>query len=402
MKKDDKQPESPKKKPQKKRANKPLPKNKHPVHMPNVDLDLGAIARVMPSDATMQAAQRAAESAAKIFSAQDTQIQKIAVDFAKSLNMPYTQLELQRFTVGLDSLAQSIAIVQQSQITQAIKPLLEANKIYYQQFAQIFRNMSTMNEFVGLRLSSLVALQEVVKINVARFADIVQPLYDAKIGMFAAFESIGKLMPTIKIAQETFTVHLSSLEGQREVGQNAKVDIAIKAVQEKEGQAAVGGNIITYKERNGYVLVRRGDFELLVSSANENDGILRGIDGIKSMLGGSDDQLVDVKAQFTKVTAELTLFGKTITVSGNSYQASLCEVLFNSEAALVTEWYIDDLLTTEEFGMLEVSDDARRNWLDRIYQWARQLNMKIAIETGKKDFILVRDQKVYINPIYLS
>lgn len=369
---------------------------------PNV-YDLDALARAaMPSNTTMNAAKRAAKSATKIVSVQDRQIQKIAIDFANSLNMPYTQLELQRFTVGLDSLAQSIAIVQQSQITQAIKPLLEVNKIYSQQFAQIFRNMSTLNEYVGLRLNSLVALQEVVKINVARFADIVQPLYDAKIGVFAAFESIGKLMPTIKIAQETFTVHLSSLEGQREVGQNAKVDIAVKTVQEKEGQAAVGGNIITYKERNGYVLVRRGDFELLVLSANDSGGILRGIDDIKSMLGGTDGQPVDVKAQFSKVTAELTLFGKTITVSGSSYQASLCEVLFNSEAALAAEWYIDDLLTTEEFGVLEVTDDARKDWLDKVYQWARQLNLKIATETGKKDFILVRDQKVYVNPHYLS
>lgn len=389
MKQNDKQPKKPNNKPKKEAASKPLPKKLDQKTSYILDLDAPELAIVKDAHQHVERNQK--------------EMQLMATEFANSLKMPYSQLELQQFTAGLDNLAKSIAVIQQSHIAEAIKPLIEANKIYQEQFAQVFRSFAAINEFTSLRLNTVIALQGMIKTNVAVFADFGKIIYDAKLNLFSAFESINKMMPAVKIVSETFAVKLNTLEGHKVVGQRTTVDVAVKTVREHEGQTAVGGNIITYRERGNFVLVKRGDFNLLVASANNNDGIKHGIDDIKQLLGSKEEaKPLEVNARFTKVSAELTLFGKTIRISGDSYQGSLCEILFNSEEAFGAEWHIDDLLTTDEFGMQEVPDEERSHWVDRVYQWARQLNMKIASMTGKQDFIMVRDQKIFINPRYIS
>jgi len=87
---------------------------------------------------------------------------------------------------------------------------------------------------------------------------------------------------------------------------------------------------------------------------------------------------------------------KDIPIPPNSNQNSLCKVIFKNKSSLRKEWSWDEML--EKWGGSYEDKEAWR----KVYNAGREVNKKVAIETGVKDFLIVKKLTIAVNPNYLK
>jgi hypothetical protein len=90
---------------------------------------------------------------------------------------------------------------------------------------------------------------------------------------------------------------------------------------------------------------------------------------------------------------KLSFKGKEIFIPGGD-QDDLCQVLFKNKTALKREWSWDEI--TEKWG----GDPNDNNWR-KVYNAGREINKKVAIETGIKDLLDVNKKTIRVNPKFL-
>lgn len=87
---------------------------------------------------------------------------------------------------------------------------------------------------------------------------------------------------------------------------------------------------------------------------------------------------------------------KTIPIPTNTNQSELCKVIFENKTSVNREWSWDELLD-KWGGGYEDTDQWRV-----VYNAGREVNKKVAIETGIKDLLIVKKQTIKLNPKYLK
>lgn len=102
-----------------------------------------------------------------------------------------------------------------------------------------------------------------------------------------------------------------------------------------------------------------------------------------------------VAPHFYPDNCEIIFANKRINIPRNTNQAQLCNALFSEPEK---EWDWSEML--EAWGYDETAykkDDWRK-----VYNTAREVNTKVAIETSVKDLLTVTQKTVQINPNYLA
>lgn len=87
---------------------------------------------------------------------------------------------------------------------------------------------------------------------------------------------------------------------------------------------------------------------------------------------------------------------KTIPIPTNTNQSELCKVIFENKTSVNREWSWDELLD-KWGGGYEDTDQWRV-----VYNAGREVNKKVAIETGVKDLLIVKKRTIKLNPKYLK
>lgn len=88
--------------------------------------------------------------------------------------------------------------------------------------------------------------------------------------------------------------------------------------------------------------------------------------------------------------------GKSIPITANTYQDSICSIAFKNKVAMTKQWSWDEIF--EERGEL----NPEKGWWRKIYMAGREINDKIAIQTGIKDLLIVKKRTIAVNPKYLK
>lgn len=99
---------------------------------------------------------------------------------------------------------------------------------------------------------------------------------------------------------------------------------------------------------------------------------------------------------YNKTSHKIIFKGQEIVMPSDSNQDSLCRVIFKDKDSLRKEWNWDEML--EEWGG---SYDGKEAWR-KVYNAAREINKKVAIETGVKDLLIVKKLTTALDPNYLK
>ena len=95
-------------------------------------------------------------------------------------------------------------------------------------------------------------------------------------------------------------------------------------------------------------------------------------------------------------SSTISFSDKTIPIPTNTNQSELCKVIFENKTSVNREWSWDELLV-KWGGGYEDTDKWRV-----VYNAGREVNKKVAIETGVKDLFIVKKQTIKLNPKYLK
>lgn len=95
-------------------------------------------------------------------------------------------------------------------------------------------------------------------------------------------------------------------------------------------------------------------------------------------------------------TSTISFSDKTIPIPTNTNQSELCKVIFETKTNMNKEWSWDEMV--EEWGGGYEDTDQWRV----VYNAGREVNKKVAIETGVKDLLIVKKQTIKLNPKYLK
>lgn len=104
-----------------------------------------------------------------------------------------------------------------------------------------------------------------------------------------------------------------------------------------------------------------------------------------------------VAPNFDLNNCEIIFANKRIEIPKNTNQAELCKSLFSEKDNLDREWDWSEIL--EDWG--ETEPDPEKDWR-KVYMAAREVNKKVAIETGVKDLLIVTKLTVSLNSNYLG
>ncbi len=109
-------------------------------------------------------------------------------------------------------------------------------------------------------------------------------------------------------------------------------------------------------------------------------------------------KLIDlIEPNLAYIPPVLFFKGSQITVS-EGLQDSLCRVLFRNKRSMMKDWSWDEVLD-KQVGT-EGTYDTTKDWR-KVYDPGREINTKIAIETGIPDLLIIKKRTVRINPKYL-
>lgn len=95
-------------------------------------------------------------------------------------------------------------------------------------------------------------------------------------------------------------------------------------------------------------------------------------------------------------TSTISFSDKTIPIPTNTNQNDLCKVIFETKTNMNKQWSWDEMV--EEWGGGYTDKDQWRV----VYNAGREVNKKVAIETGVKDLFIVKKQTIKLNPKYLK
>ena len=142
-----------------------------------------------------------------------------------------------------------------------------------------------------------------------------------------------------------------------------------------------------------------GELKKLYLKAGQNT-FLKGADTTEnkdeSTQQGKIETATASTLSYDDVACKISFRDKSIPIPQNTDQESLCRVVFADKNNVTQVWSWDEML--EKWGGNYESKDAWR----KVYNAGREVNKKIAIETGVKDLLIVKKHTVTLNPKYLK
>ncbi|HUD06206.1 MAG TPA: hypothetical protein VMR18_04825 [Candidatus Saccharimonadales bacterium] len=387
MKKYDKQPDKPNKKPQPKAARKSSPKQREtkPVeltvtskpHILNLDnpkyhkgltlREWQELAKKDPNLLTptqLKQLEQADKMAAELMSRLNAQYDFTAV--FRAINMlPTSRIleDISKMALATDTLRSNL-ILPSRQLVGLQKSLAVTGILASQSFAQAINATNiTRSLFADMQLFS----DRIIK---ALSVDI------ASLGM-----SLARFTPT-------------------EV-----IDVDVIDVIDRDGNVAIVSDTSRTKRINDdYQLISTAKLDLLFTELHATRSELAKVKSlIKNQLPSGLSKIAFADARFRYESSKLVLKGYEVDVQRSSKQAKFVDLFVSSVANFVKKWDIADFML-EAFGMRLDMDGNEEQFNSIIKGYITALNGKIAVATKGQmvEFFVLLDYRVYINPNYLS
>lgn len=136
-------------------------------------------------------------------------------------------------------------------------------------------------------------------------------------------------------------------------------------------------------------------YPFLIEDSKRKDDVL---DQLLAFYKGKPQIFAKVKEiVFSDRTSKLHIDSIEIPLQPNTNEELLCGIVFKNLTTASRLWNTDEIV--EEMGE---DIEQTRTWKKRIYQTARQLNEKIVLATGLKEFLVYTMSTLCVNPIYLT
>jgi hypothetical protein len=136
-------------------------------------------------------------------------------------------------------------------------------------------------------------------------------------------------------------------------------------------------------------------YEFLLEDSKNKDEMLNEL--LEFYRGNGKKSNKSVVIVFDSIACELSINGINIPISRDTDEEDLCRVVFKNQNSTQRLWYIDEIV--EEIGD---QPESIPNWSKKLYQAARRLNCKVAVEVGLKNFLMYSFKAVSVNPVYLK
>lgn len=413
MKKDDKQPKKPKKKPQSRAA-------KQPVKKPKTD-------NVKPAEITLPVKQTPSEATpAHVF-----RDRRIARQEKYDLN-----LDDEKYRTGLSiSEWQELLKKDPSLLTpRQAKQLEQANEMAI----EMARRISAQYDFSGIAKS----LRTLETLPLARITQQVQQLAIGTQKLQSSFImpvqqmalAQQKLAMTAGIANQSFIALANAANISRSFFEsiNSMSEMIVKALS--IDLASIGtslakftavesinlndievidrdGNVTVISDTNrtkqisdDYVYVSNAKLDLILTKIEANNDRISEVERlVTGQLPAGTTNITYADAKFQIESSKLILKGYEVDVQRSSKQARFCDFFFNSVENFTKKW--DVTVIMERIFTMHVGTDGNEDTFNNIIKgYVKALNIKIAAATKGQitDFFVLLHYEVYINPKYLS
>jgi len=398
MKKDDKQPDKPKKKSQKKVASKSSANKKPkqqdeksleiiPPNKPKRTLNLDAkkyrdslsveqwqeLAKKDPSSLTPTQAKQLAEA------------NNQAAEIAKRISELYDVKGIAAMFKTIDTMPIA-RVMQQAQETTLVLNKFQANLILptipTQQLVAFQQNLAVSTSLISQSFASAINASAIMHNFFADWQIIHERLIKAlsfDIGSLGA--SIARLTPT-----ET-------------------IDFDVIDVLDRDGNIAIVSDTSRTKRiSDDYQLISTAKLDLLFTELHATRSELAEVKNlIKNQLPSGIAKIAYADARFRYESSKLILKGYEVDVQRSSKQAKFVDFFVSSVANFIKKWDIADFMF-EAFGMRIEIDGTEEQFVSLIKGYVTALNTKIAIATKGQitEFFVLLEYRVYINPNYIS
>lgn len=273
-------------------------------------------------------------------------------------------------------------------IEEAVAPVVDMRSTVIENVAEPLQAVATQYKESAALLSDLA---QSTKVDLASFENIItdfpikgasiviDPMTTVDVGIEGATLEEVDTVPT-GIALSSVAYHRTSigvLEFETERSLVVKVD-------RLESKVDIVQNLLANEI-----------YPFLLEDSQRKDNVLN---EILAYYKGKPNTFVKVTGiKFSKRACKLTIDKQDIPLKPDTNEEELCRIIFKNKEALEKLWSIDEIV--EAMGE---SIEQTRRWNPKMYQAARQLNNKIARETGFRDFIVYTTKTICINPIFLE
>ncbi|MCC7288987.1 hypothetical protein IT414_01165 [bacterium] len=384
MKKDDAKPNKPEEKPAKKKANTTVPKDKHEVvegkliEQRRINLNT----KKHKSGLTLGQWQELSQlDHTQLTPTQRKQLEDVNKAAADTFNATSQQYDFA-------AMFKTVSLLPIQQITeQARDAIVAMNRVNSslilpaQQLAQFQQNLLMTNSVISQAL-----------LDTAKAASVARSI-------FASFEDINTQF--IKALQ----IDIPSLGiGLTHISATEIVTLGNTKVGKQKGYIAAQSDTTQVQSIEQYELVSKGTMEMVFTKLASTEAEVRTIrslieSGSKSSI--TRLELADIKLVRESSTLKLAEYEIPITVSSD--QARFCAFFFASLENFRKKWDIVEFME-DAFGRRIDIDGSEAKFKNQIKGLVHALNTKFAAnaEGQFKDFFMLVDYTVYINPKYIS
>lgn len=398
MKKDEKQPDKPKKKPLKKAVDKssaskkPKQQDDKPIEIilpakrkHTLNLDAKKYRDSLSVDEWLELSKKDPNLLTPTQAKQLAEANKQAAEIAKRISELYDFKGIAAMFKTIDTMPIA-RVMQQAQETALVLNKFQTNLILptvpVQQLVAFQQNLAISTNLISQSFVSAINAASIMHNFFADWQIIHERLIKAlsfDIGSLGA--NIARLTPT-----ET-------------------IDFDVIDVLDRDGNIAIVSDTSRTKRiSDDYQLISTAKLDLLFTELHSTRSELAEVKSlIKNQLPSGISKIAYADARFRYESSKLILKGYEVDVQRSSKQAKFVDFFVSSVANFIKKWDIADFMF-EAFGMRIDIDGNEEQFTSLIKGYVTALNGKIAIATKGQitEFFVLLEYKVYINPDYIS
>ena len=409
MKKDDKQPDKPKRKPPKKAADKPFAKKK-PKEQPldksepkplevtpaqvfrdrrvanqkqyDLDLDTKKYKNSLTLGQWQELAKKNPDLLTPAQAKQLAEANKQAAELAKRLAATYDFSAIAAMFKTIDTIPFTRFAEQAQQSALAISKIQTSLIIPTQQLVSVQQNLLLTTGIMNQSFIAAINAANNIRSFFADFKIMHDRLIKAlSIDLGSLGSSLSRITPT------------------------EFIDVDVIDVIDRDGNVAIISDTSQTKHiSDDYQLISTATLDLLLTELKANRqerAELKQL--VMGQLPSGIAKIAYADARFIFESSKMILKGFEIAVQRTSGQAKFCDFFFSSKENFVKKWDVVEFMA-EAFNEHTGIDGNEDSFFGRVKGFAKALSDKIAIASKGQitDFFIAVNYQVYINPKYLS
>lgn len=291
-------------------------------------------------------------------------------------------------------------------VQEQMKKLIDSYRAPFIQIAEIQRQMieSHTNPMMKMAesMSKLGKLQQQIAESVlhTNLPQLINATQSIRIEAFTGLYIESGLSVAMKAAHNGITTQSTVTEAMIVAGGQVQVGV------EKETTSSITVQAHYKKVDHIYTVVEMIDDKMSSTqeSLNTFNKRLERSESVIAALLSNPFQFFQIKeARYVSGSSHFIINDSiTVPIKSKSLMDYVCQVLFSgTKKELTNEWYWDDI--REEISILAGPKEASKITWKKMQSYVTEINNKVAMETTKKDLILIpRQEIIKLNPEYFS